>query len=144
MAIHKTARLWLIIGATPIVLIAAALLTAKIFFTSNRLKALIIPKMEEASHRSIRMNTISLSFFPPFGIDIEGLKVSNPEGPAFEHEEFLTLDRLTLEVKLFELIRNKLEVSRVILNHPMIFLEVSRDGRKNYSATQPGHVTSDE
>ncbi len=141
MALNKRFRLWLIILAIPVVLIVAALITAKLYFTSDRLKALIIPKMEEASHRSVTVKTISLSIFPTLGVDIDELKISNPKGSKFEHDEFLSIDRLTLDVKIFSLLANKLEVDELLLEHPKISLEVSANGRKNYSSEQPGKAS---
>lgn len=133
----------MIVLAIPFVLTAAAMITAKIYFTSDRLKAFIMPKIEEASHRAVTVKTMSLSVFPILGVEIDDLKVSNPIGALFEHDEFLLIDRLTLDVNLFELIENKLEITNMILDHPKLNLEISKDGRKNYSITEPGNTPTD-
>jgi hypothetical protein len=146
MALSKKAKTWTMILSIPVVLIIAGIIAAKVYFTSERLKALVIPKIEDATHRTVAVNTISLSVFPTLAVSIDGLSISNPPG-MFEKNEFLALDNLTLNVKLFELLRNNVEISEIIINHPVIYLEVTKDGKKNFSSGEPpqkGHTVTVE
>ncbi|MBI1805930.1 MAG: AsmA family protein [Ignavibacteria bacterium] len=138
MALGKTARTWLIILSIPVVLLIALVIAAKLYFTSDRLKALVIPRIEEATNRSVSVRDVSFSIFPPLAVSIDELKISNPAGRTFRSNEFLSLDNLKLNVSLFKLLQNKLEINYIILNHPKIVLEVTKDGTKNYSSGEAG------
>jgi len=133
MAMSKKTKIWLIVLATPLMLIALGAIAAKLYFTGDRLKAIMIPKIEEATGRTVFIKDISLSVFPTLAISLDSLKISNPPGIKFERDEFVSLENLRLKVKILELLRDRLEISYVILNHPKIYLELRKDGRKNYS-----------
>ena len=136
MAMSKPAKRWIIIVSIPVALIVLAVIGLKLYLTSDRLKALIIPRIEEATHRTVSVADVSLSVFPSLGVVVEGVKISNPPGAKFEQEEFLSLDRLVLDVKLFPLLKSKLEIDEVLLDHPKLYLEQTKEGRKNYSGAQ--------
>jgi len=133
MALSKKSKLWITLLSLPFVLLLAAGVAAKLYFTSDRLKGLILPKIEESTHRTVSVREISLSLFPTLSISLEGVKISNRQGMRFERNEFLSLDELRLKVKLVELLRNKLEITYVILDHPKIYLETTEEGVKNSS-----------
>jgi uncharacterized protein involved in outer membrane biogenesis len=133
MPLSRTSKVWIIVLAIPVSLIIIALVAAKIYFTSDRLKALIVPKIEESTRRSVSVNDISFSIFPSIGVSVDGLSISNPSNRGFENDELLSLDHLTLDVKLFPLIGGALEISQITLDHPTIYLEVTKEGVKNFS-----------
>jgi len=142
MALNKTAKIWIIILCIPVVLIVAAGIAAKLYFTSDRLKALVVPKIEDATHRTVSVGDISLSIFPSLAVSIDDLKISNMAGSSFDRDEFISLDNLQLNVKILELLHSKLEIAYVIVNHPVIYLETSKDGRSNYSSSAPGEKSN--
>ena len=133
MALTKTAKIWIIVVSIPVVLLLAGVVAAKMYFTSDRLKALIVPRIEDATNRTVAIDDISLSVFPTLAVSIDNLKISNPEGASFDKNEFISLDNLKLKVKIFELLRSKLEIEYVAVNHPVIYMEIAGDGRNNYS-----------
>ena len=136
MALSKTAKIWIIILSIPVVLVVVAIIAAKMYFTSERLKAMIIPEIEKSTHRSVSVNDISFSIFPSLAISLDGLRILNPAGSTFEKDEFLSLERLKLNVKLFELLHDKLEISYIIIDHPKVYLEITKNGMKNYSSSR--------
>ncbi|MBI4549227.1 MAG: AsmA family protein [Ignavibacteriae bacterium] len=138
MALSKAAKIWIIILSIPLVLIVGGIIAAKIYFTSDRLKALVIPPIEEATHRTVTVKNISISILPSLAVSIDGLRISNPEDSPFDRNEFMSLDHLKLKVKIFELLQNKLEITHVILDHPRLYLEVTKDGKKNFSSKETG------
>ncbi len=135
MALSKSAKRWLIIASIPVLLLLAVIITAKIYFTSDRLKAIIIPPIEESTRRKVSIREISLSVFPSIAIEVDDVRLSNPVGTKFTQDDFLTLDRLTLTMKLFELLRGKADITDVVLDHPVLRLEKAPSGAKNYSST---------
>lgn len=115
------------------VIIIAGAVALKLYFTSDRLKALILPRIQESTHRTVEVKDISLALFPRLGISVEGLSISNPPGAKFHHEQFLTLDKLLIDVKILPLLGKRIEVSRLTLDRPKINLEKLETGAKNYS-----------
>ncbi len=115
-----------------LVLIGA--LAVKLYFTEDRLKALIIPGIESSTHRKAEMGSISLSLFPSIGITVEDFRLSNPARGEFPSPYFLSLKRLFIDVRLMPLLGRRVEIDRVLLEAPVVYLDVTADGRKNYSA----------
>lgn len=134
MALSKTAKTWLIIFGSLVVLFVTAIAALKMYFTSERLKAFIIPKIEEATHRTVSVGDVSLAILPSISITVENLNISNPQGTTFEKEHFLSLDRLVLNVSLWSLFKNKLEVKTIFVEHPILYLESKEDGTSNYGS----------
>jgi len=135
MAFSKKAKIWLIIILTPIMLLIIGIVGLKLYLTSERLKAIVIPRIEEATHRIVTIQDISFSILPSLAVSIDGLKISNPEGMKFDRDEFISLDNLRLKVKIFALLSSKLEVNYIIIDHPKIYLETTADGINNYSTS---------
>ena len=140
MALSRSAKIWVVVLAIPVILIIGALVGAKLYFTSERLKALIIPPVEESTHRTVAVKDISFSVFPALAVSLDGLTLSNQPNKGFERDELLSLDHLTLDVKILELIKGRLEITQITLDHPVIYLEVTKDGLKNFS----GNATETE
>ena len=133
MALSRKGKIWLIILAIPVVLILAAVIGAKLYFTSDRLKAIVVPKLEQATGRQVSLGSIGLSIFPALSVQIDSLSVANAKGKDFSTAPFVSLERLTLSVRLAALLKGNLEVSTVILEKPRIFVEINRAGTANYS-----------
>lgn len=135
MALKKT-RFWLILISVPVILVIAAVVFLKIYFSSDRLKSFVIPEVEAALNKQVEIKDISLSIFPTFGIEIEELKITNPVLGQFKKPDFVSLDELLLKVQIFPLFRNRLEVDEIILRRPSLYLEVPEDGLANYGVPE--------
>ncbi len=127
----RKAKVWSIVVAIPVVLLAAAVVALNLVFTSDRLTALLIPPLEDATQRTIGLEKVSLRFFPPIGITVEGLEVSNRSGEGFSDRPMLELPELTVDLKLWPLLRNRLEISSIVLQNPKLFLETTKQGQFN-------------
>ncbi|HCV43462.1 MAG TPA: hypothetical protein DGH68_08245 [Bacteroidetes bacterium] len=137
MALTRKAKTWLIVLSIPVVFVIGAAVALKMLFTSDRLKAFIIPKIEEATHRTVAVQSIGLSLLPTLAVEVDELTVSNKEGEGFTDKPMLQLDKLVLDVRLLPLLKGNIEVSHVTLERPYIFLEVNGKGEANYSDKQP-------
>ena len=133
MAMTRRAKILLIILAIPLVLLVAAVIVLKAMFTSDKLKAMVIPRIEAATHRNVATNDISLALFPSLGVDLDGLTLSNRRGEGFSSTPFLTLDRLHVSVKLMPLLRSRMEVDALTLDHPRILIETNSKNETNYA-----------
>lgn len=131
MAISKKARTWLIIFSIPVVLLVGGAIFLKLYFTNERLKALLIPQIESATGRVVAINDVSLSIFPTIALDVRGLTLANKA--AFSEKPLLDLERMVLDVKLRPLFDKRIEVSSLVLERPNISLETNPDGTTNYS-----------
>ncbi len=114
-------------------LIIIAAVSLKLYFTQERLKALILPKVEEAIQRDVSMGDVALKLFPVFGVKIQKLAISNPRGERFDQEPFVTLDELVLDVKVTPLLKKQVRINEITVHRPRIYLEVRSDGVNNFS-----------
>lgn len=131
MALSKKAKIWITVLAIPVVLIVGAAVALKLYFTNERLKALLIPQIESATGRQVRINDISLAIFPAIALDIRGLTIANK--PGFSETPLLALERMLIDVKLRPLFDKRVEISSLYLEKPQILLETNEDGSTNYS-----------
>ncbi|HUL44015.1 MAG TPA: AsmA family protein [Bacteroidota bacterium] len=138
MPLSKKAKIWIIVLSIPVGLIICCIIAAKIYFTSDRLKAFIIPKIEDATHRTVAVGDISLSVFPTIAVSIDNLAISNPAGSSFDRDTLLSLDNLRIKVKLLPLLASRAEIDYIVITHPVIYMEVTKDGKKNYSSEESG------
>lgn len=134
MAMSKKVKIWTIIISIPVALILIAIVAVKIYFTSDRLKALVIPRIEDATHRTVTVGDISISIFPSIAVSIDNFTLSNPVGTKFDRDELLSLDNLRLNVKILPLLSSKVEISKILIDHPQVYLERTKTGGKNYSS----------
>lgn len=125
---------WMIIAAVPVVLLLAGVLAAKLYFTGDRLRSLVVPRIESATGREASLGDISLSLLPSLGVEVADFRLSNPRGADFPNPYFLSLKRLFIDVRLLPLIGGRIEIDRVVLDEPVVYLDVTADGRKNYSS----------
>ncbi|HEX7343804.1 MAG TPA: AsmA family protein, partial [bacterium] len=133
----KTAKIILIVLAIPVVLVAAAAIFLKVYFTQDRLKALIIPKVESTIQRDVSVGKVSLKIFPNLAIKMASLEISGPRQGAFAKNEFFKVDEIVLDVGLKPLLRREMQVDQIIVKHPQVYLEVNKEGLNNYTFPTP-------
>jgi uncharacterized protein involved in outer membrane biogenesis len=123
--------LYFLIAVVAVIVIAAVSL--KLYFTQDRLKALILPKVEEAIQREVSVGDIGLKLFPVFGVKIRNLTISNPCGERFDRDQFVNLDELVLAVKVTPLLKKQVRINEIAVRSPRIYLEVRPDGINNFT-----------
>ncbi|HXX54012.1 MAG TPA: AsmA family protein, partial [Thermodesulfovibrionales bacterium] len=99
----------------------------KTYLRSDALKALIIPKVQQATGRKLDINEIHVSLFR--GIVVKGIMLKEQDGS----KDFLKADEFILDYQLWPLIRKQLVISRVELISPTIFVRREKDGTYNFS-----------
>jgi uncharacterized protein involved in outer membrane biogenesis len=134
----RKARIRLIIIAIPVVLVIAGIVVLKVVFTSERLKSMVVPRMEEATGRPVAINDISLSVFPSIALKVEGVSMANRRGEGFSSAPFLTLDGLRLNVKLLPLLKSRIEVTSLEIDRPHLLIEVNARNETNYGDLTAG------
>jgi uncharacterized protein involved in outer membrane biogenesis len=126
------ARRWLLIAAVPVVLLVAGAVVLKVMFTGDRLRGLLIPRLEAATGRTVTVGDVSLALLPSLAIEVRDLAVSNRTGDGFSPGPMLALDALRIEVKLWPLLASRIEVTSVFLDRLRLLVESTGDGRSNY------------
>lgn len=133
MPLRRASKIWLAVIGIPLILLVSAAAAAKLYFSGDRLKALLIPKIEEAIHRPVNVQSVSLTFLPSLGVEIDSLMIANARGREFSASPFLSLDRLLLKVRLLSLLGGKVEVTMIVFDQPHLLVEFNRWGESNYA-----------
>jgi len=132
MPMSRKTRIWLIILAIPLVLLIVGIVALKVMFTSERLKSMVVPRIEETTGRTVAINALSLSIFPSIALEMEGVSIANRQGEGFSSKPFLTLDILRLNVRLLPLLKSRVEVTSLEFERPHLLLEVNARNETNY------------
>ncbi len=114
------------------VVIMLAIIFSKVIFSSDRLTALVIPKLGELLNRDVSAEGVELSFFPTIGIKITGLRVSNPSSGKFTSPYILNAKSVVIDAKILPLLKNRLVINNVIFYSPTFYIERSSRGRSNF------------
>lgn len=133
MAVSRRTKIIVAVLAAPLFLLLISLLVLRFYFTSERLKAIILPKIQAVTNREVNIKEIGLSIFPTFGVKVEGLNIQNRKGPGFSERPLFHLDEFLLDVKLLPLLGNRFEVNQLVFHRPTILLEINENGEENFS-----------
>ncbi|HUI30894.1 MAG TPA: AsmA-like C-terminal region-containing protein [Candidatus Acidoferrales bacterium] len=113
------------------VVIFGAIVLSKFVFSSDKLTALVLPRLSQILNRDVSAENVELSFFPTIGIRITGLRVANPRYGKFDSPYLLDSKAMVIDAKILPLFKNRLEINNVIFFSPTIFIEQNDRGRLN-------------
>ncbi|MCC5940758.1 MAG: AsmA family protein [Balneolaceae bacterium] len=122
-------KLFLKIIAVLLALFILLLVGLNIYFTDERLKNTILPHVQSAVGSEVEVDRMSITFFrtfPRFGLDIDGLRIPDPQGDLVA-----SLDELLVSLELFPLFRDEISVSRLSITRPVINYTVFADSTTN-------------
>jgi AsmA protein len=121
-----------------VVVVIAAMLIIPAFVDVKQFKAPLEKYLSEASGRPVSVgDDVRLSLFPWAGVSFSDLKVGNP--PAFAEKDFLTVKSFEVRVKLLPLLFKQVEVDRLVVQEPRVFLVTNKDGHVSWEFG--GHPT---
>lgn len=112
-------------------IILTAVILSKFVFSSDKLTALVLPRISQILNRDVSAENVELSFFPTIGIRITGLRVSNPSDGKFDSPYLLDSKAMVIDAKILPLFKNRLEINNVIFFSPTIFIEQNDRNRLN-------------
>ncbi|MEE9448293.1 MAG: AsmA family protein, partial [Arenicellales bacterium] len=122
--------LWLIVFLV-VVAIGGAIFLAQTV-DPNSFKAQISEKLEQQIGRKLQLDgDISWRFYPSLGLTLNDFALSNRVG--FTPENMLSAEKAEVQVKLLPLIEKKLEVGKVKLIAPKVFLAINAKGESNWA-----------
>ncbi len=128
----KTVVKWVGIAVVCLVVIViAALLIIPHFIDARHYRTPFEKMVAEATGRSFSVgDDVRLSLFPWAGASFSELRLGNPAG--FAEPEFLTMRAFEVRVKLLPLLSRRVQVERLVISGPRVFLITHKDGRVNW------------
>jgi hypothetical protein len=124
---------WVIaVIAAVVLLVAAAVVVLPRLVDVPRVQALVASSASNALGRPVRFASLSVSVFPVPGVTLHGLEVA--EDPRFGTTPFLTLDSGRLRLRLWPLVRGRVEFAELTLQKPVITVIRDPQGRLNVAS----------
>ena len=117
-------------GAVVVLLLICLLgltLFVKSYLTSEKLKAIIIPKLEAATKRSVSIGDIDVSIFK--GVVVKEISIRELTGNG----NLISAKELILNYRLLPLLRRQLIIDKLELDSPHISIEREKDSTYNFS-----------
>ncbi len=117
-------------------LVLGALLAVPVLVDTPRIQALIATQASQALSRPVRFASVSVSILPLPSVVLRDLEVA--EDPAFGGGAFLTVDEAVVRLRLWPLLRLRVELGDFILQEPTIALVQGPEGRWNIASLGAG------
>lgn len=117
------------VAAAVLGLIIVIMIGLNFYFTDERLREMIIPRVQESTGAQVSAEKLSLTFFrtfPRFGVEVGNLVIPDQEG-----DTLFSANELLVSVELFPLIRNELSISRLDVTQPAVNYLVRADSTTN-------------
>jgi hypothetical protein len=127
MAMKKVAKVGIIVLGIIVILVIALSIFIKSFFTSDRLKGMILPQAEAVTGRKVNLDKIHVSLFK--GIVAKGLSVKERDG----QKDFIKVGEFILSYKLLPLLKKQVVLSKIEVASPSISVKKDKEGRYNFS-----------
>ncbi len=117
--------------AVVIVALIVIAVAAPFFIPADAYKNELIAAVKQSTGRDLRINgKVAFSLLPSLGLEANDVSLSNPPGAA--GPDMVKLSKLDLDLKLWPLLRRRIEVDKLVLVDPVIALEVDKQGRPNW------------
>ncbi len=113
--------------ATIVVLIIGLSIFVKSYLRSDKLRAIVVSRVEGLTGRIASIDRIEVSLFK--GIVVDGIDLKERNGK----QDFIKAKEFVLEYRLLPLLRKRLVIKKVELVSPFINLVREKDGRFNFS-----------
>lgn len=123
----KKLKLLGIIAAVIVLILSGLSVAVKSYLKSDKLKALIIPKIEEATGRKVNIGEINVSLFK--GIVIKDMNLKEQDGKT----DFVAAKGFVLDYSLAALLKKQIMINKIELDSPSIKVVKNIDGTYNFS-----------
>ncbi len=135
---------WLVgIGA---VLATAGYVTLRVMLPPEKLRAMALPRIEQALGQRVEVGSFHLAVWGGFGVAVEDLRIGNR--PGYADDQMLELEKIVLRIPLRPLLRRELEITKIEIVRPEVFIEKSPEGGINVAGLgqrlTPGTRTTPE
>lgn len=116
----------ILLGVVVVVLICLTIFL-KGYLSGERLKSIIIPKLEALTGRPVTIRSIDFSLFR--GVVIKGLRIQE----RGEAEDFARMQEFVLDYSLLPLLKRQLVIKKIEVVSPYLFIKKRKDGTYNFS-----------
>ena len=132
---------WLLVAVAAIVVLTiAAIIAIPRIADTPRAQSLIASSASQALARPVKFQSLSVAVLPVPAIRLSMLEVA--EDPSFGAGAFLRLDDAHLRLKLWPLLRGRLEFATLVLKQPTITLIQGPEGRWNFASLGTARETT--
>jgi uncharacterized protein involved in outer membrane biogenesis len=108
----------------------------KLYFTSDRLRAVLVPQMSAALKRPVALQAVGLGFWGGVHVSVSGLQVA--ERPAFGTLPFLRVAEANIFVEFWPLLLGDVVIAQIRLVGPQVSVVVLKSGEANYADLSQG------
>lgn len=123
-----------------LMLVVVAVGAIMIFVDSKTVRDHVVAAVREQTGRELTVGgETSLSLYPSLGVELGDVSLSNP--PGMGGGAMLSMEHMTVRLKLLPLLSQRFEVERFVLVKPVFDLLVDRSGRQNWDFANPGQRT---
>ncbi|HXP74213.1 MAG TPA: AsmA family protein [Stellaceae bacterium] len=130
-----------IIVVVLVVLVVGAALVLPQFISVDTYKDRLVAEVKSATGRDLKIDgPMHLSVLPHLAIDAAQVSFSNAAGA--QSKSMATLGKFSLEVELIPLLNKNIVVDRLVLEDPVIALEVDKQGKPNWEMAAVGGGTT--
>ncbi len=118
---------WLV--GISVVLAIAGYVALRVMLPPEKLRAMALPRIEQALGQRVEVGPIRLAVWGGFGVAVENLRIGNR--PGYVDDQMLELEKILLRIPLRPLLRRELEITKIEIVRPVVFIEKSPDGDIN-------------
>lgn len=123
---------WILgITAAVVVLAIAALIAVPYLVDLPRVQALIAANASQVLGRPVKFTSMNIRALPLPAVELQDLEIA--EDPQFGKDAFVRLKTGTIRLKLWPLLRGRIELGDITLKKPVIAVVQAPDGRMNIS-----------
>jgi uncharacterized protein involved in outer membrane biogenesis len=126
----KFLKISLIILVVVVFIFIAAGITLKLMFPPAKLRALLMPRIEQAVGRPVKVESFSLKVWTGLGVQLKGIELANAKD--FDKKPMVSIEAVTLKVNLLALLKRQLAVTSLTIDRPAILIEKSIKGAFNF------------
>ncbi|HXH28585.1 MAG TPA: AsmA family protein [Candidatus Polarisedimenticolia bacterium] len=130
MAMPRWVRRGLVALGIVVILALAVGLAAPFLVDVNRYKPAIAGRIRAATGRDVGLGRISLRLLPSIALAVRPLTVA--EGPRYPGRDALRAEGLSVRVSLSDLLRGRVTIRAIVLDHPTLTLIRDAQGRWNF------------
>ncbi|MDA8165992.1 MAG: AsmA family protein [Desulfobacteraceae bacterium] len=123
----KVLKVVAILFGVALVVLAGLALFVHFYLTNDRVKALLLPRLQETLGRQVTMEKLDVGLFR--GITLQDFAVKEQNGAT----DFFRAKAFVLRYQLLPLFHGRLIVSKAILTEPFIRIERNRQGQFNFA-----------
>ena len=125
-------RYLVIIGGIAVSLFVLAAVLLAVMVDPNKYKGDITRLVKEKTGRELVFEgDVKLSFFPRLGVQVGGVRLSNP--PGFGDKPFTRIQSASVSINILPLLVRRVEVGRVTLEGLELHLERDEQGRASWA-----------